>query len=188
MTTNVRTRGKGHVPGGLALCLAAALWAGTARADCLTVPFSVSQPAVERFVFRQQTLLADFPDGGEDMENRVALIASSSRAALRPLLAVMKQGNARQREAVAVGLGRAARNCERAGRASSRHIERLVRASGDTALIRDFTAEYRSQPAGPSASPAAPPVQPLPSGTGRLTPGIRPDPGGNAIRPVQPPR
>ncbi len=162
--------------------------ADEAKADCGTVPFAISQPIVERFVMRPPTLLQDFRDGGEAMENRVTLVASSSRAALRPLLSVLRQANPRQRDAIAAGLAGAARNCERTRRASSRHIEQTVRASGDAALIRAFSGQYRSAGTPPPAVPKLPPRRAADPGDSMLMPGIRPATGSSGVRPVGPVR
>ncbi len=171
-----------------AFSLLAGLWSAEAVADCGTAPFSVAQPAVERFVLRPPTLLQDFPQGGEAMENRVALITGSSRAALRPLIGMLTRANQRQREAMAAGLASAARGCERTRLASSRHIERTVRASGDSAFIRDFASRYKSPAALPPVAPTRPATGPSSTGAGARIPGIHPDPGGNAVRPIAPVR
>lgn len=167
--------------------LAGLVMPGAARADCGLVPFSVAQPVVERFVMNRQTLLRELPDGGEALETRVALIAGSSRAALSPLLAVARLGNQRQKEAIAIGLARAAKGCEAKDRQATRRIEAAVRAAPDAALVRQFQTAFRN-PAAQSSVPAeaATPPTPAPTGSGSLGQSVRSNPGPiRTLPPVQ---
>lgn len=111
-----------------------------AAADCSVYPFSVAQPVVERFLFRPDTLLGDYRDGGPSMTSRVQLIAASSRAALQPLMKQVSASNARQRQAIALGLANAVKMCGAKNRDDARAIEQAARTIGDAAFQRDFRA------------------------------------------------
>ncbi len=110
--------------------------------------FSLSQPIVERFVMRPTTLLLDSGDGVNGLVSRVAIIASSSRAALPSILRVVNGANPQQRRAIAQGLAVAARVCKPA---DARQIALAVQGFPDSSFRDEFKAraavdtDYRDQ-------------------------------------------
>jgi hypothetical protein len=115
-----------------------------AQADCAVVPFSQSQPVVERFLFNKETLLRDFPRGGEDMRARVAVLAASSNAALPQLIAVARFGNTEQRAEMGAGLGIAARRCQTVLLSTTRSIEAAVKTFPDLTFTKQFALNFKS--------------------------------------------
>lgn len=113
--------------------------------DCGLHPFNVSQPLVERFVMRPGTLLSEHPRGGPIMSYAVSVIAASSRAALKPLIATALAGNHDQKEAIARGMAWAASGCERRARATTARIDSAVREVAEPAFRREFQTRYQSR-------------------------------------------
>lgn len=118
--------------------------AGAASADCRAFPFSLWQPAAERIVFQPRSLLQDFPDGGVRMANRVAIVGSSSRAALTSMLQTTTIASSQQRRAIAQGLVAAARLCDGQYPVEARRIELAVKNSSDVELRREFGKAFQS--------------------------------------------
>lgn len=114
-------------------------------ADCRIFPFSIWQPAAEQAVVRPQTLISEFPNGGERMTTRIAVIGASSRAGLASVLKISRLASARQRRSIAEGLVAAARLCDRQYPAESRRIELAVQRSSDADLRREFGIAFQSQ-------------------------------------------
>lgn len=116
-----------------------------ALADCRAFSFSLWQPAAERVVLRPQTLLSDFPFGGEAMAYRVTIVGASSRAGLASVLKSVPLASAQQRRAIAEGLVTAAALCDRLYPAEARRIELAVERSGNLQLKRDFRTAFQSE-------------------------------------------
>lgn len=144
----------------------AATTAAPALADCNVFPFAVSQPPVERFAYRPESLLADYRDGGPGMANRVLIISASSRTVRPALLNLVRSGNIRQRQSIAQGLALAAKICATRSATDVRMIEAAVQKMDDPVFQREFRLSYRAQieaneqannrPVKPPAPPAAP--------------------------------
>lgn len=127
-------------------CAAAlSIAAAPARADCGVLPFSVTQPLVDGFLFGRMPLLANNPNGGESLARVVGVIAMSSKAALPRLLQQARMANAQQKLSIAEGLGFAAQRCQRPAPAEARNIERSVLALREPAMQLAFTKRYRSE-------------------------------------------
>ena len=118
--------------------------ASDAQADCAIVPFRVSQPVVERFLFNKETLLREFPKGGEGMRLRVSVLAASSKAAVPLLISVARVGNPEQRADMGAGLGIAARRCEKVLASATRSIEAAVKTFPDLTFTKQFTLNFTS--------------------------------------------
>ncbi|MCU4181138.1 hypothetical protein [Bosea sp. BH3] len=124
--------------------IAALVPASPVSAACNVFAFAAAQPLVERFVFRPETLFAEYRDGGPAMINRVLIIAASSRAALQPLSRQVQRGSQRQREAIAAGLAIAAKMCAPKSRDHAHAIEQVARNVTDAAFQKEFRSRYSS--------------------------------------------
>lgn len=124
--------------------VAALMQASPVFAACSIFPFATAQPVVERFVFRPDTLLTEYRDGGQLMISRVLVIAASSRAALQPLSRQVPRGSPRQREAIAAGLAIAAKMCAAKSRDHARAIEQVARDVTDATFQKEFRNRYGS--------------------------------------------
>lgn len=145
-----------------AVLVALTLSGAPALADCILLPFNTTQPIVERFMFRPESLLRDYPEGGDAMRRAVWIMGVSSRAAVPQIIRIGRTANLRQRAAIGSGLGLAARQCESGQPYTARSIEAAVKAAQDVALFREFAANYKSQTAeraGGEAARRAPALQ-----------------------------
>ncbi len=115
-----------------------------AQADCLIYPFHKSQPKVERFIMQPVSLRRDFPQGGDDMVYHVQVIASSSRASIKPLIDSVKLSNEQQKRAIATGLAKAAWLCELKSTAQTRRIEMAVKGFANSEFTRNFNQNYHA--------------------------------------------
>lgn len=118
--------------------------AGPARADCALLPFNSVQPIVERFLFQRDSLLRDYPRGGEQMRIVVSIIGMSSKAALPEIMRVAKAANTDQRQAIGAGLGLAAQRCKTAEPSAARRIEAAMKSFVDPVMTKEFATTYRS--------------------------------------------
>lgn len=114
-----------------------------AHADCVRLPFSVTQSVVERFIFNQQTLLRDSPRGGEGLVNATSILAMVSRATPPQIMKVSKAASADQRTAIGAGLGIAAARCKPKHPDVTLTLERLMRDSGDSIMQRAFAEKLK---------------------------------------------
>jgi len=120
--------------------MAIVLAPASASANCNAYPFSVSQPAVERFVMRPSRLLDEFREGGPQMTGFVSLIAASSRAVIPALITQARVATPQQRRAIAYGFANAAKLCAVQSPQTTKLIEEVVRKQTETSFQADFQA------------------------------------------------
>lgn len=117
-----------------------------ARADCSIGSFERTQLLVTNFMFQQDSLMREFPRGGDAMRYRVSVIAASSKASLPIIMRLVRTGNVEQRQATGGGLAIAAKLCDRKQQsAAARMIERTAKSYNDPAFLREFEKSYKSR-------------------------------------------
>lgn len=127
---------------GTALIGCALLVSTAASADCNIYPFSISQPAVERFIMRPNRLLEEYREGGSEMSSLVSLIAASSRAVLPAIINQARMSNPQQRRAIAAGLANAAKLCAIRSPETVKLIDDTVRKQTETSFQLEFRQSF----------------------------------------------